>query len=638
MGFIASDSRRRIFFVGGLALLLIVATALGASYSLRESTRKEWLRHMDSLSLILAEQAGQTLFSAHTVLNGLVDTINQAHLPDAAAFRTYGMTEARFQVLSDRANSNPIIDVVTLVSMQGDVINFSRTFPPPLINLADHDYFKAHRDDPALQIFTSAPVRNKGNGKWVFYISRRVNNSQGEMLGLVLVGVSVDAFSRFYERVGSKLGEGAAIGLYRDDATLMTRWPLVDERIGRKEADPGFRTMLEGRALSYPTTDTGVLGLVAPRLVESYPLMVVPMVTQSLILQNWRSSVWWIVAATAMSLLLLLAGLRSLLQAEQSRRSASESLEARVAERTRALTTEIAERERAQQQLAINNARIASISHSAGKAEVANSVLHNVGNVLNSVNVSISVIRDQLQRTVMADFPRTVGLLEAHAHELPRYLTQDSVGQQVPAFLQLLAGQWQVEQRRLLAETEQLERNVDHIKNIVSRQQSFSGQVGISDAIDIGQVIEESLAIHRDAIESSGIDVQVDISFSQRWTGDRSKLAQIVLNLVVNAQESVALSARAQGRLDVTAHAAPGDVLEIAVSDNGLGIPEAVLPKLFQYGFTTKRTGHGFGLHASALAAQEMGGTLKAFSAGANQGATFQLTLPLHGSASGSTP
>jgi hypothetical protein len=365
--------------------------------------------------------------------------------------------------------------------------------------------------------------------------------------------------------------------------------------------------------------------------------MVVPMVSERLILENWRSSIWWVVATAFIGLLLVFEGVRSLLQADQLRRRASEGLEARVAERTLALTTEIAERERAQQQLAINNARIAAISHSAGKAEVANSVLHNVGNVLNSVNVSISVIRDQLQKTAMADFPRTVDLLAANARDLPRYLTQDRVGQQVPAFLQLLAGQWQVEQKRLRGETDQLEKSVDHIKDIVSRQQSFSGQVGISDAIDVGQVIEDALTIHRDAIVRSGIDVRVDNSFAQTWTGDHSKLSQIVLNLIVNAEESVALSARSQGTIDIAIRCEPGEVLTISVTDNGLGIPAAVLTKLFQYGFTTKRTGHGFGLHASALAAQEMGGTLQAFSPGANQGATFKLRLPFQGSAFGPT-
>lgn len=637
MGAIASDNYRRIVLLGVLAGLLVIATALGASYSLRASARTEWSRHLESLSLILAEQAGQTVFSAHTVLDAVVDAVNQAHLPDSEAFRTYASTETRFQLLADRANSNPIIDVVTLVSKEGQVLNFSRTYPPPLISLADRDYFAAHRDNAALSTFTSMPVRNKGNGKWVFYISRRVNTPQGDMLGLVLVGVSVEAFSQFYERVGGKLGEGAAIGLYRDDATLMTRWPLVDESIGKSEADAGFRAMLDARGQRSPVMDTTDGGLVVPRSVASYPLVVVPMVSKRLILDNWRSSIGWIVTTAVVSLLLVFAGIRSLLQAEQLRHKASESLEARVAERTRALTTEITERERAQQQLAINNARIAAISHSAGKAEVANSVLHNVGNVLNSVNVSISVIRDQLQKTAMADFPRTVDLLSANVNALPRYLTQDSVGQQVPAFLQLLAGQWQVEQKRLRAETDHLERSVDHIKNIVSRQQSLSGQVGISDAIDVGELLEEALTIHRDAIDRSGIDVHVENSFEHTWTGDRSKLAQILLNLIVNAEESVALSARSQGTIDVAVRAGPGDVLEISVTDNGLGIPEAVLGKLFQYGFTTKRTGHGFGLHASALSAQEMGGKLRAYSPGANRGATFKLTLPLKGTTSGST-
>jgi hypothetical protein len=70
--------------------------------------------------------------------------------------------------------------------------HFSRAYPIPPINLAERDYFKAHLNNPGLGDFISQPVRNKGNGKWTFYISRRLNDEQGQFLGLVLVGISVE--------------------------------------------------------------------------------------------------------------------------------------------------------------------------------------------------------------------------------------------------------------------------------------------------------------------------------------------------------------------------------------------------------------------------------------------------------------
>ena len=58
-------------------------------------------------------------------------------------------------------------------------------------------------------------------------------------------------------------------------------------------------------------------------------------------------------------------------------------------------------------------------------------------------------------------------------------------------------------------------------------------------------------------------------------------------------------------------------------------IPAASLGRIFTLGFTTRKDGHGFGLHSAALAAAEMGGSLVAESDGLGQGATFTLELPM---------
>lgn len=651
-GGVMTHGRRMILMVGFLAALLILFAAITAAYSLRESTRREWSAQMSSLSLILAEQASQTMFSAHTVLDSLSDVVKQARLEDEQSYRTFVSAEARHRLLVDKTDSNPIIDVATFVSSEGRVLNFTRSFPPPPINLSDRDYFKAHRDDASIDTFTSVPVRNKGNGKWVFYITRRVNNSKGEMLGLILVGVSVEAFSKFYERVGSDLGEGASLSLYRNDFTLMTRWPFVDDLVGKKNLTSVTKHVVGDRGLKNDVVITNAPRMtegnrteprmVAPRALDRYPFIVTPVITEQLYLRNWRSSLIWIVATAGLSLLLLFFGMRSLLRADRkigdelakrvraqaSLRAAHEQLETRVAERTAELTREIVERESIQQELGKANVRVAAISHRAGMAEVANSVLHNVGNVLNSVSVSAQLLGERLMRTPLADLPRATALLREHEQDIATYLTANESGRALPGFLDLLAQQWRAEHDMMLAETQQLKSNIQHIKDIVSRQQSLSGQSGVTESFCVRELTQDALVIHASALERSSVRVIEEYEDMPPWLGDRSKVAQIVLNMVVNAEEALVASDAQDRVLSIHCGTNADGLLEIRISDNGIGMTPEVMDKLFGYGFTTKDTGHGFGLHASALAAQEMGGALRAVSEGHDRGATFILTLP----------
>ena len=105
-----------------------------------------------------------------------------------------------FEKLQDRKAGLSQIDVVSVVANNGDNLNFSRYYPISPINLAERDYFKAHQSDPQLKLFISQPVKNKGNGKWTFYLSRRINDPNGQFLGLVIVGLSVDVLTDFYEK------------------------------------------------------------------------------------------------------------------------------------------------------------------------------------------------------------------------------------------------------------------------------------------------------------------------------------------------------------------------------------------------------------------------------------------------------
>jgi signal transduction histidine kinase len=273
------------------------------------------------------------------------------------------------------------------------------------------------------------------------------------------------------------------------------------------------------------------------------------------------------------------------------------------------------------------NAQIATVSRKAGMAEVANSVLHNVGNVLNSVNVSVSLVAERLRDTPMADLPNAVGLLRANAGNLGAYLTEDPLGQQVPGFLEMLAQHWAAEHRDLVGEVDLLQNSIQHIKEIVTRQQSLSGVSGVLEEVHLPKLIEDALAINADALQRSGVAVYREFENVPWVTCDRVKLTQILVNLIANAEESLAEVPGTERRITLRTQANADGSIEIHVIDNGRGIAPEAQERLFTYGFTTKKDGHGFGLHASALAAQEMGGTLRARSDGVDRGASFIVTL-----------
>jgi C4-dicarboxylate-specific signal transduction histidine kinase len=197
----------------------------------------------------------------------------------------------------------------------------------------------------------------------------------------------------------------------------------------------------------------------------------------------------------------------------------------------------------------------------------------------------------------------------------------------------MLAQHWTTEHSELVAEVARLQGSVQHIKDIVTRQQSLSGVSGVLEEVHLPTLIDDALAIHDDALKKSRVAVHREFEKMPLAICDRLKLTQILVNLIANAEESLAQTLATERHLTLRTKTNGNANVEIHVIDDGHGIAPEVRGRLFTHGFTTKKTGHGFGLHASALAAQEMGGTLRAHSDDANHGATFIVELPLSRSA-----
>ena len=290
---------------------------------------------------------------------------------------------------------------------------------------------------------------------------------------------------------------------------------------------------------------------------------------------------------------------------------------------------DLTELKQAEAELAALNEQLLEASRQAGMAEIATGVLHNVGNVLNSVNVSAALVSDKLRKSKISGLAKASDLMSAHTRDLAAFMTEDEKGKKLPDYLAKLAEHLVDEQTSILGELDELSKNVEHIKKIVSTQQSHAGAFGVVESVSIAHVVEDALTVNATSFERYGIKLERDYADLPPMSIDKQKLLQIMVNLVRNAKHAVLDTNQKDKRLTVRVAGDEESPIRIEVIDNGVGIAEENLTRIFSHGFTTKSDGHGFGLHSSALATKDLGASLTAHSDGPGKGATFTLELPL---------
>lgn len=266
-------------------------------------------------------------------------------------------------------------------------------------------------------------------------------------------------------------------------------------------------------------------------------------------------------------------------------------------------------------------------SRRAGMAEVATGVLHNVGNVLNSVNVSAGLVADKLRLSKVPNVAKTAALMLEKNGTLAHFLTEDANGKKLPGYLAKLGEHLVNENTGLLTEMDQLGRNIEHIKEVVAMQQSYAKVSGVYENLPVERLVEDSIAMNYGAFERHGVTVERHYTPGQMARVDKHKVLQILINLLRNAKYALDEVTRPDKVITLVIEPA-SDGVEVRVGDNGIGIPEENLDRIFGHGFTTRESGHGFGLHSAANAAREMGGDLTVASAGLGCGALFTLRLP----------
>jgi len=268
-------------------------------------------------------------------------------------------------------------------------------------------------------------------------------------------------------------------------------------------------------------------------------------------------------------------------------------------------------------------------SRSAGMAEIANGILHNVGNVLNSLNVSAAMIASGLRQSKAGSLLKAGEMLRAHEADLAAFVTQDPKGRRIPEFIRELARHAVDTRQRLRQEVAVLQKNIDHIKEIVAMQQAYATTAGVVEALPAAALFEDALQMNADTLQRRAVEVHRAFGAVPAVSAEKSKVLQILVNLICNAEHACHERGGPGRRVSLRLETTPDrDRVRFVVEDNGVGIPAANLTRIFALGFTTRPDGHGFGLHSAANAAREMKGTLTARSDGPGLGATFILDLP----------
>lgn len=303
--------------------------------------------------------------------------------------------------------------------------------------------------------------------------------------------------------------------------------------------------------------------------------------------------------------------------------------EEQLAVKTALLQAQIEERKRIEAQVEESHKQLLHSTRMAGMAEMANSVLHNVGNVLNSANMLTSLISEHVRSTKTTTLLRTTALLKEHRQNLGEFLTRDERGKFVPELLEQLAVNLEENRNRVIVKVDALADSVQHIKEIISMQQKYARVSTPTEKVMITEVVDDALRLSRASFVRSGILISRQYETKVVMDIDRHKLLQILFNLLENARHACAEDRRSGRQITIQVSEVASKRVRISITDTGVGIATENLPRLFSQGFFIRKDGHGFGLHSSALAAQDMGGTLGCRSDGLGRGAVFILEIPL---------
>ncbi len=270
-------------------------------------------------------------------------------------------------------------------------------------------------------------------------------------------------------------------------------------------------------------------------------------------------------------------------------------------------------------------------AHKSGMAEIATGVLHDVGNVLNSINVSCELMAGAARSSTLEALTRVNGLLAEHTSDLTEFLSDPDQARKILEVYREAENTLAEEKTQIAAETQHLQRQVDLLREVVTTQQDYA-RVGLfSQETSVQDVINDALALQKTRLDSYNVTVERDCDPTLVVTTQKTKLVYVLINLIQNAVDALKEdnSSNPDARTLRIETESADDMVVVRVIDNGVGIPDENLTDIFTHGFTTKPDGHGFGLHTCANFMNEIGGSITVSSDGLGEGSRFELRIPV---------
>ncbi|SEE57741.1 ATP-binding protein [Pseudomonas kilonensis] len=502
--------------------------------------------------------------------------------------------------LQERALLPPaLVFDVSVVNPDGRLVASTRVNDRE--NIADPDEQQTLRHSDSLSI--SHPWKSPVTGEWRLRFSRRLDAADGRLSGIARVEVDAAYFVSSYD--ASKLGDQGALGLLGTDGIFRVRRTgetvLAGDTVDYSAVVPDAENT--EAVLSVNGWD-GVRRYTSARQLYDFPLAVIVGLSEqeqlAAVNQQARTYLWRAAGGSLVLVLLVSLLARMSWQLAQSRLRAAEA-----------------------------QTQLAAAARQAGMAEIATNVLHNVGNVLNSVNISADLVTRKLRTSKALGLGKAVQMMNEHAEDLGDFISHDEKGKLLPGYLNQLVDALAVEQQSMTEELGQLSKSVDHIKEIVSAQQSYAGPSSLAETVQIKELIEDALRMNAGIIAAHRITVVRNLAETPLLQLDKHRVLLILINLIKNASRAMNDRPEFTPQIILQSEIPQEDTLVIKVIDNGEGIAPENLTRIFAHGFTTRKDGHGFGLHSCVLAAMEMGGSLEAHSDGPGTGATFTLKLAI---------
>jgi PAS domain S-box-containing protein len=270
---VASRQMRRLSICGLLLVVAIIGVTVTFALSMRNQALEETERELGNVGSILAEQTAQSFRALELVQASLIDHMRAKEVETEQHLEQLMGRSSIHHMLADKISGLPQIDAVTIVNEHGRLINFSRYWPIPRIDVTDRDYFKALRDDSERMVFLSEPVQNRGTGTWTIYLARKITSSDGRFLGLVLGAMRLQYFDKQFASIAFSEKQGS-IALFRGDGMLLTRYPEEPGTVGRIYSKlAGAKGQGDGVMRVVSELD-GKNRMVAIRMVRGFPAIV----------------------------------------------------------------------------------------------------------------------------------------------------------------------------------------------------------------------------------------------------------------------------------------------------------------------------------------------------------------------------